>query len=86
MRGPTEELEPTSEMVMRERLGNLLTSLIFSAQDVGFELAMLECGQRENCPLVEKTRGLIREVRELFEFQRKIPGGLPRVREREEGE
>lgn len=56
---------------MRERLGNLITDLIFCAQDVGFELAMLQCSKRDNCPLVEKTRSLIMKVRELFEMQRK---------------
>jgi len=67
-----EEVEPSVELVIREKLGDLITSLIFTSQDVGFELAMLKCTQRENCPLVQKTRDLIRQVRELFELQREM--------------
>jgi len=66
------EMEPTVDLVIREKLGDLITSLIFTSQDVGFELAMLKCSQRENCPLVEKTRDLIKQVRELFELQREM--------------
>jgi|GEM_PF-1825504 len=57
---------------LREELGNVIAELVFCAQDVGFELAMLKCDKRENCPLVEKTRELITKVRELFMLQRKI--------------
>jgi len=67
-----EEMEPTIDLVIREKLGDLITSLIFTSQDVGFELAMLKCSQRENCPLVEKTRDLIKQVKELFELQREM--------------
>jgi len=57
---------------VRKKLGEVITELIFDAQEVGFELAMLKCPDREKCPLVSKTRELIKKVRELFELQRKL--------------
>jgi len=68
---PSSTLSP--ELVaLREKLGTIITDLIFCAQDVGFELAMLKCPDREKCPLVSKTRELIMKVRELFELQREM--------------
>ena len=63
---------PPELATIREKLGTIITDLIFCAQDVGFELAMLKCENRENCPLVKKTRELIMKVRELFELQREM--------------
>jgi len=65
------ELESPEEREFREKLSDLLTDLIFDAQDVGLELGMLKCEKRDSCALVEKTRCLISRVRELFELQRK---------------
>jgi len=57
---------------LKEELGNLLTELVFDAQDVGFELALLKCDRRNECPLVKKTISLVQKVRDLFELQRKL--------------
>ncbi|RLJ03209.1 MAG: hypothetical protein DRP11_01450 [Candidatus Aenigmatarchaeota archaeon] len=61
------------EVQLRKELSDTITDIIFDAQDVGFELAMLECPNRDKCPLVQKTRELIKKVRKLVEIQRKMP-------------
>jgi len=49
-----------------------MSELIFDAQEVGFCLAELECDKRSECKLVEKTKQLVRRIRELFELQREL--------------
>jgi len=51
---------------------DLMSELIFDAQEVGFVLAELECEKRAECPLVEKTKQLVKRIRELFELQRTL--------------
>jgi len=57
---------------LRNRLQDLMSELIFDAQEVGFCLAELECEKRSECQLVEKTKQLVRRIRELFELQREL--------------
>ena len=64
---------PSAEDVQfRERIGEIITELVFDAQEVGFELATLKCDKINECPLVQKTRNLILKVKELFEIQREL--------------
>lgn len=62
----------TIEPEIREKLGNLISELIFDASDVAFELALLQCDKRNACPLVSKTIKLVKKVRELFGIQREM--------------
>ena len=73
------QLTPEMEK-LRDQLGEMITELIFASQDVAFELAMLECEDKANCPLVKKTKELILCVRKLFEMQKKMVKTAPRVR------
>lgn len=51
---------------------DLMSELIFDAQEVGFCLAELECEKRSECDLVKKTKQLVKRIRELFELQREL--------------
>lgn len=51
---------------------DLMSELIFDAQEIGFVLAELECEKRSECALVKKTKQLVKRIRELFELQREI--------------
>jgi len=66
------ELPSPEELQFREKISEIITELVFDAQEVGFELATLDCPNVANCPLVEKSRKLIKKVKELFELQREI--------------
>jgi len=44
-------------------------------QEVGLELATLECSKRAKCPLVSKTRELIMILKRLFEIRKEIEQG-----------
>lgn len=66
---------------LRSKMQDLMSELIFDAQEVGFCLAELECDKRSECELVKKTKQLVKRIRELFELQRE----LTRLRGRSSG-
>ena len=68
----TIALESPEMERIRKELSDVITELIWSAHDVTFCLAELECENKENCELVKKTRELIKQVRKLFEIQRRF--------------
>jgi len=47
-----------------------LGEVISIANEVGFELATLECPNAHNCPLVMKSRELIIALKKLFKLMR----------------
>ena len=66
------QVAPEIPSELRNKLQDLMSELIFDAQEVGFCLAELECDKRSECKLVEKTKQLVRRIRELFELQREL--------------
>ena len=65
-------ITPEIPSELRNKLQDLMSELIFDAQEVGFCLAELECDKRSECKLVAKTKQLVRRIRELFELQREL--------------
>lgn len=57
---------------LRNKMQDLMSELIFDAQEIGFCLAELECERRSECDLVKKTKKLVGRIRELFELQREL--------------
>jgi len=48
------------------QLRDLLGEILAKAQELGFELATLECSDSHNCPLAKKSRELIVVLKKLF--------------------
>jgi len=57
---------------LREKLTAILTNILTKAQEVGFELATLDCPHAGSCPLVKKSRELIVELKQLFNLRREL--------------
>jgi len=66
---PTPSLTP-EELQTREKIGEVLTELIFASQEVALALALCECPQKQNCELVSKTKDLIQRLKKLIELQK----------------
>ena len=64
-----ETITPEIPDNVRTQLQNVTSEIIFAAQEVGFVLAELECEKRAECPLVEKTKELVRKIRALSKLQ-----------------
>ena len=56
----------------QQKLANVLGDILMKTQEVGLELATLECSKRAKCPLVSKTRELIMILKKLFEIRKEI--------------
>jgi len=57
---------------LRNEMTNILSNLLFKAQELGFELATLDNPELANHPVVQKARELIVELKKLFELQKKL--------------
>ena len=57
---------------MREKLTQILGDILTKAQEVGFELATLECAKAHECPLVKKSKELIIVLKKLFELRKEF--------------
>ena len=55
----------------------LLTDVVFIAQELGLCLAKLKCEKRDNCEVVKKSIELAEMVSELLKLQRKLMKELP---------
>jgi len=74
-----EEAEPTIDTALQQELSDAITQLVFTSQDLSFELAMLECDRHKECKLVKRSRELVKEVRKLFDIQKRMTRrGIPR--------
>lgn len=51
---------------------DILGRLLMIAQELGFELATLDDPQLMRHPLVKKAQELIKELKKLFELQKKL--------------
>ena len=57
---------------VRTELTNILTGLITTAQELGFELATLDDPKLLDHPVVKKARELIIQLKKLFALQKKL--------------
>ncbi|RLI86867.1 MAG: hypothetical protein DRP01_03235 [Archaeoglobales archaeon] len=67
--------QPTQQVIneqIRQKMTQLLGEILGKAQEVGFELATLDCPHANNCPLVKKSRELIVTLKKLFELRREL--------------
>jgi len=64
--------QPVISDAVRQRMTQILGEILGKAQEVGFELATLECPDANRCPLVKKSRELIVVLKKLFELRREL--------------
>jgi len=57
---------------MRGKMSDLITDVVFIAQELGLCLAKLKCEKRDECEVVKKSIELAEKVSELLKLQRQI--------------
>jgi len=46
--------------------------VLTQCQELAFELATIECDKAEQCPLVKKSKEVIKEIKKLVHIQKKF--------------
>ena len=67
-----QQPQPVLNETIRQKMTQILGEILGKAQEVGFELATLDCPHANNCPLVKKSRELIVVLKKLFELRKEL--------------
>ena len=65
---------PTGDDIIKKKLTDILGDILTKAQEVGFELATLNCPIANTCPLVMKSKELIVALKKLFSIRKELEG------------
>ena len=72
-RGEAASAGDVSEAV-RAEITQVIAELIMKAQELGFELATIECPHASNCAICAKAREVVKAIKKLVEIQRRLVG------------
>jgi len=53
-------------------MGEIMTDIIFAAQEIVMAFAETTCNDKENCPLAEAAQELAKHVRKFVRLQREM--------------
>lgn len=61
---------PAQQDILRDKLSKIISNILFKSQEIGFELVVSECPHLNTCPIVKKSKELIKELKALFELRK----------------
>jgi len=65
-------LAPPLAPEVRDKISELITDILFSAQELAFCLLRLKCDKKDQCELASKSLELAERVSDLIKIQREM--------------